>query len=233
MTEHVRTEERTTPEVVLTDRTFAAVLFDMDGTLISSVASVVRSWSRLAEELAVPPLQFGELHGIPGRDLVQRLLPDRSPEQREQALRRVVEMEMDDTDDIEVLPGTVHALTTLAGTTRCAVVTSCGRDLAAARLRAAGVTVPAVVVTADDVRRGKPDPEPFRTGARLLDVDPRDCLVVEDAPAGLASARAAGCATLALATTMAADRLDGDLVVRDLDAVRFDLMPDGVRVRTV
>ncbi len=230
MTDALQTQDPTTA-TALTDRTFAAVLFDMDGTLISSVASVVRSWTRLATELDVPVMSFSELHGIPARDLIVRMLPDRTPAEREQALRRVVALEMADVDDVEILPGAAEALTVLAGTGRCAIVTSCGRDLAATRLHAAGVRVPAVVVTADDVRRGKPDPEPFRTGADRLGVDPRQCLVVEDAAAGIASARAAGAATLALTTTMAADRLDGDLVVPDLGAVRFSLVPDGVRIR--
>lgn len=229
MTEPLRTEDRPTVDA-LTHRTFAAVLFDMDGTLVTSVASVIRCWDRLAEELGVVPLDFTELHGIPARDLVRRLLPDRTPAEQDRALHRVVELELADTDDIEVLPGAAEALATLAGTGRCAIVTSCGRELAAARLRAAGVAVPPVVVTADDVRRGKPDPEPFRAGARLLGFDAGDCLVVEDAVAGLRSARAAGAATLALTTTMAAHRLDADGVVPTLDAVRFRPVADGVRV---
>jgi mannitol-1-/sugar-/sorbitol-6-phosphatase len=232
MTDALQTQDPTTVTAV-TDRTFAAVLFDMDGTLISSVASVVRSWTRLAQELDIPAISFTELHGVPARDLVTRMLPDRSPAEREHALRRVVELEMEDVDDIEILPGAAEALTALAATGRCAIVTSCGRDLAATRLRTAGVAVPAVVVTADDVRHGKPDPEPFRLGAERLGVDPRQCLVVEDAAAGIASARAAGAATLALTTTMVAERLDGDVVVGDLGAVRFSLVPDGVRVRMV
>jgi mannitol-1-/sugar-/sorbitol-6-phosphatase len=232
MTDTLRTADRPATGASLTDRTFAAVLFDMDGTLISSVASVVRSWARLAQELDIAAMDFSRLHGIPARDLVERMLPDRSPAEREHALRRVVAIEMEDTDDIEVLPGAAQALTTLAASGRCAIVTSCGRDLAAVRLRAAGVTVPPVVVTADDVRHGKPDPEPFRLGADRLGVDPRQCLVVEDAAAGIASARAAGTTTLALTTTMTADRLQADHVVGDLAAVRFSLVPDGVRVHT-
>jgi sugar-phosphatase len=215
----------------VTDRTFAAVLFDMDGTLISSVGSVLRSWARLAREFEIPADRFGQFHGIPARDLVDGMLHDRSPEERARALHRIVEIEIDDVADIEVLPGAAAALAALVPHGRCAVVTSCGRTLAAARLRAAGLTVPDVMVTADDVVRGKPDPEPFRTGARLLGVDPRACLVVEDAPAGIAAGRAAGAATLALTTTVTAGEIDGDLVVPDLAAVRLEATNDGVRVR--
>ena len=225
------TVDRLTPAGALTDRTFAAVLFDMDGTLISSIGSVLRSWARLTEEFAIPTERFGDFHGIPARDLLASLLPDRSVAERERALRRLVEIEVDDVDDIEVLAGAAEALAALAPTGRCAIVTSCGRELAAARLRAAGVRVPAVVVTADDVARGKPDPEPFRTGAARLGVDPAQCLVVEDATAGIAAARAAGAATIALTTTLSADVIDGDLVVPDLGAVRFTVTADGVRLQ--
>ena len=215
----------------LTDRTFAAVLFDMDGTLISSVGSVLRSWTRLAQEFQIPAERFGEFHGIPARTLLDSLLADRPVSERERALRRVVELEVDDVDDIATLPGAADALAALTPTGRCAIVTSCGRDLAQARLRVAGVRVPDVVVTADDVVHGKPDPEPFRTGAQRLGVDVRRCLVVEDAPAGIAAGRAAGAATLALRTTLGAQMVDGDLVVPDLGAVRFDVTPAGVRLR--
>jgi sugar-phosphatase len=215
----------------VTDRTFAAVLFDMDGTLISSVASVLRSWTRLAREFDIPADRFRVLHGVPARDLVDMMLHDRSPEERARALHRIVEIEVDDVADIEVLPGAAKALAALVPPGRCAIVTSCSRALAVARLRAAGVTVPDVMVTADDVVRGKPDPEPFLTGAARLGVDPRSCLVVEDAPVGIEAARSAGSATIALTTTVLAGEIDGDLVVPDLAGVRFEAGPDGVRVR--
>jgi mannitol-1-/sugar-/sorbitol-6-phosphatase len=226
------TTARAATAAALTDRTFDAVLFDMDGTLISSVASVLRCWARLAEELAIPTERFGDFHGIPARDIVDSVLPDRSVAAREDALRRVIALEIEDTDDIEALPGAAAALAELAPSGRCAIVTSCTRDLALARLRAAGVTVPDVLVAAEDVTHGKPDPEPFRTGAARLGVDPRRCVVVEDATAGIASARAAGAATVALTTTLAADVITGDLVVPHLGAVHFTATPDGVRLAT-
>ncbi|WNB85338.1 HAD-IA family hydrolase [Cellulomonas sp. ATA003] len=213
------------------DRTFAAVLFDMDGTLISSVASVVRAWTRVGQEYGIPAVDFDHLHGIPARDLVDSLLGDRPREDRDRALRRVIEIELEDTDDIQVLPGAAQALDVLVTTGRCAIVTSCTRDLALARLRAAGLRAPDVLVAAEDVARGKPDPEPFRTGAARLGVEVTDCVVAEDAAAGIASARAAGATTIALTTTMRADEIDGDVVVPDLSAVTFHPVPDGVRVR--
>lgn len=99
--------------------------------------------------------------------------------------------------------------------------------IATARLSAAGYEHPAVFVTVDDVVHGKPHPEPFLTAAARLGVDPAHCLVVEDAPAGIAAARAAGCAVLALTGTTADDELAADLVVDGLDAVRLETTPSG------
>lgn len=218
--------------VLFEGATFDAVLFDMDGTLISSLASVVRSWTRLAQEFAIPPAPVREFrfHGIPARDIVETLLADREPEERARALRRIVELEVTDTGDIEVLPGAAEALGALAGAGRSAIVTSCDQALAAARLAASGLPAPALVVTADDVTRGKPDPEPYVLGARRLGVDPARCLVVEDAAAGLVSGRDAGAATLGLATQSPAEVLEADVVVPHLGAVRFEVVDGGVRV---
>ena len=102
---------------------------------------------------------------------------------------------------------------------RWAVVTSGNRKLARARLQAAGL-VPPALVTADDVRRGKPDPEPFLLGARRLGVDPGQCLVIEDAPSGLKAAEGAGMRTVAVTTTHKAEELQADAVIADLSAVR-------------
>ncbi len=212
------------------DRAFAAVLFDMDGTLINSLAAVVRSWARLAEEYAIPAERFFPFHGIPARAIVDRLLEDRPAAERDAAYARIVDIEVSDTDGIEILPGAVAALEVLAPAGRCAIVTSSSRPLAAARLAATGLPAPSVLITADDVERGKPHPDPFEAGAAAFGAAPRDCLVVEDAASGLASARAAGCPTLALATTHAAEDLAGDVVVDNLAAVRFYLAGDGVRL---
>jgi sugar-phosphatase len=219
---------------VLTE-TFDAVLFDMDGTLISSTRAVERCWLQLAAELDMPtgdlaPFRF---HGVPGRDIIDLLLADREPAERAAALDRVVELEIADTAGIEVLPGAVDALAALAPAGLAAIVTSCGARLAAARLAAVDLTVPDQVVTADDVVRGKPDPEPYRLGASRLGVDVRRCLVVEDAASGVASGRAAGAATLGLRTTSPEGPGGGaDLVVADLSRVELVVVEGGVRVRT-
>ncbi len=213
----------------LADRTFAAVLFDMDGTLLSSRAVVDRSWERLRQEYRVPPESVEHIHGVPARAIIERILADRSPAERAAALDRIVELEESDTEGIVVLPGAVAALDLLGAARRCAIVTSSGRGLAATRLAITGLSAP-VVVTADDVEHGKPHPDPFVAGARALGFAAASCLVVEDAPPGIAAGRAAGAAVLALSTTYPEDRLDGDAVVPDLSAVRFEVTGDGVRL---
>ncbi|ADB51737.1 HAD-IA family hydrolase [Conexibacter woesei] len=207
-------------------RTFDAVLFDLDGTLIDSTASVERAWTRWAAEEGVARERLRGSHGMPAAEIVARLLP---PERAAAAFQRILDYEVTDVAGIVPRPGTAAALASLpAG--RAAIVTSCTRALAAARGGAAGLVAPAAVVTIDDVERGKPDPAPFLAGARILGVAPERCLAVEDAPAGLASARAAGCTTLAVDGTHALDALDADAAVPDLSHVRFVTGPDGVAV---
>lgn len=208
-------------------RTFDAVLFDMDGTLVDSTPAVTRSWLRWADEEGVDPALLVGRHGVTAAGIIAAVLPERDEAARAAALRRIEAIEVGDTEGVVVMPGAVDALAALAGgAPRSAIVTSSTRPLALVRIAAAGLPAPDVVVTASDVTRGKPDPQPFLLAAQHLGVDPARCLVVEDAPAGLEAGRAAGCATLALATThtraeLAASRPDA--VVDDLGAVRVVL----------
>lgn len=211
------------------DRLFAAVLLDMDGTLVSSTAAVERSWTRWCAEHDVAVPDFATVHGIPADTIVGHLLAGRPAEEVAAARRRIDEIELAEPGPVAVLPGARDVLGALAAAGRCAIVTSAGRELVAMRLAGAGLPVPPLV-TADDVVRGKPDPEPYLAGAALLGVDPAACLAVEDAPAGLASAQAAGATTLAVRTTTADPRADH--VVDDLSAVLVVLEGGGVRVRS-
>lgn len=212
------------PATAFAGRTFDAILFDLDGTLIDSTASVERAWARWAAEEEIELSALRGSHGMPAAEIVARLLP---PDRVAGAIARIMEYEVTDTDGVVLRPGTAEALASLpAG--RAAIVTSCTRPLLSARGGAAGLVEPAVAVTIDDVHRGKPDPAPFLLGAERLGVDPARCLVVEDAPAGLRAGRLAGCATLAVDGTHELATLDADAAVANLAGVRFVTGADGV-----
>ncbi|HET7823002.1 MAG TPA: HAD-IA family hydrolase [Ornithinibacter sp.] len=199
------------------DAPFAGVLLDLDGTLIDSIAAVERSWIRWCGEYGIDPVRLLGFHGIPAAGVIETLLPEG---QRAAAFERIRDIEVADVDDIVVLPGAEALLAALAaGGVPTAIVTSGTRDLAEARLAATGLAHPPVVVTASDVDRGKPWPDPWLEGARRLGVDPADCVVVEDAVAGLRAGRAAGCrALVAVLGTTPREELAplADLVVPDL-----------------
>jgi len=213
-----------TTETAVLGRVFQAVLFDMDGTLIDSTPAVNRSWLTWAGEHDLDDAFRAGNHGMPARRIVESLVP---AEAVEESLARVLALELADTHDITVLPGAAALLLSIPEKNR-AIVTSCARTLAAARIAASGLAAPSVVVTIDDTPRGKPFPEPFLEGAARLGVDPRDCLVIEDAPAGLAAGRAAGCATIGVVGTHTAGELEADLVVSGLDRLRVTVTEDGV-----
>ena len=212
----------------LEDRVFDAVLFDMDGTLVDSTAAVYRAWARWAVEHGVPEDQMRGHDGIPAASIVAKFLPEA---EREAGVLRINELELNDTDGLLVLPGAAEALAALADAPN-AIATSCTMPLAKARIASSGLVAPTVLVTADQVEHGKPAPDPYLLAAERLGVDPARCLVVEDAPLGLQAARAAGCATLAVVTTTAREKLQADAVVGDLSEVRFEKTTDGIWVRS-
>ncbi|GAA2222842.1 HAD-IA family hydrolase [Streptomyces indiaensis] len=206
-----------------------ALLFDNDGTLVSSLASVDRCWTRWAEEYGITAEAFAriELHGRPAAEIAADLLP---AEVVPAAVARIEDLEVADVPNggVRLLPGTRAFLDALPA--ECwAVVTSATRRLAEARLDAVGI-LPKTLVAADDITRGKPDPEPYLLAARTLGVDPAHCVVFEDAPAGLAAGRAAGMTTVALTTTHQAHELRADLVVENLSALSALVTEQGVEI---
>jgi sugar-phosphatase len=211
----------------LADEAFDAVIFDMDGTLIDSTPAVVRAWTTWASEHGLTAADLGRHHGVPSASVVRALIP---ADRYSSALARINALEIADVHDIVVLPGAAEALASLAGA-KNAIATSCTVILAQARIAAAQLVPPSILITVDDVARGKPAPDPFLEAARRLEVDPTRCLVVEDAPKGLEAAHAAGCFTLAVSTTTPPDELKADAVVDDLSKVRFEVGETGIRVR--
>jgi HAD superfamily hydrolase (TIGR01509 family) len=189
----------------------AAVLLDMDGTLVDSDAAVERAWAAWSAEYGVPvDAVLAIAHGSPAERTIRRVRPDLDDAGVAAAVRREHELQYDDLSDVVATRGAAALLATLDRLgLPWAVVTSADVRLAGNRLGAAGFTAP-VLVTVEDVTAGKPDPEGFRLGAARLHVDPADCLVVEDSGPGLAAGRAAGAVTAALRD------LDGDLRIRDL-----------------
>jgi mannitol-1-/sugar-/sorbitol-6-phosphatase len=172
---------------------------------------VWRAWAAFAARHGLDADEVNQgAHGRPSRETVRELAPD----DHERETQLVEEAETADVEGVVALPG-ADAL--LRSGRRMAIVTSCSDALAAVRLRAAGLPAPDVLVSSDAVARGKPDPEAFLTAAARLGVAPADCVVLEDAPAGIAAGRAAGCYVIALRTTHADDELsDADAIVDDL-----------------
>jgi HAD superfamily hydrolase (TIGR01509 family) len=210
------------PAAVLTGRP-AAVLLDMDGTLVDSHAAVERAWISWAAEYGLDPdAVLAVAHGSPGGLTIRRMLPDLDDRAVARSVARQLEKEYDDLSDVVAAPG-ADAL--LAALDRLelpwAVVTSADVRLARARLGAAGIPDPPLLVTVEDVRVGKPDPEGYLLAARRLGVDPVRCLVVEDAAPGVEAGRAAGSVVVGLRGVPA------DMAVADLGEL-VDLLLRGV-----
>ncbi len=188
----------------------AAILFDLDGVLIDSTAVITRHWGEWAEAhgLALDAI-MQVAHGRPTLETMRLVAPHLPVEEE---APRFAAGEVLDTEGILTIDGASALLNSLPPDA-WAIVTSCSRDLAAARLASRGLPVPDVLVTADDVVNGKPHPEPYLTGARRLGLRPDQCVVIEDAPAGLAAAAAAGMRSVAVASTHAADELAGATAV--------------------
>lgn len=184
-----------------TDR---AVLFDVDGVLVDSYPAYRRIWSRWAAHHDLDPdLVWSRTHGRRPVDTIQEMAPhlDAAAE-----YRRVREFMADETDNFPVYPDAAAVLNRLQHR-RWGVVTSGRTPTVLHRLRAGGLPDPPVLVDSSQVRRGKPDPEGYLRAAQLLNVPAADCLVIEDAPAGVAAARTAGMTVIALRTTHADDEL--------------------------
>lgn len=205
----VRDEIDTSAEIFADD--FDAVLFDLDGTLADSTASVARCWDRLAREFGAAAGLGQENHGQPSAVLIGTMV---GPDRVGAGQARIQELEIADAPSIDVIPGAQQIFSSLPEERR-AIVTSGVRALATARLRAAGLAIPRTMVTYDDVERGKPDPEPYLLAARRLGVDPARCLVFEDAPAGIAAALAAGCRVVAVEGTSDRSELTGAALIVD------------------
>src|ERR1700677_988303 len=196
----------------------AAVLFDLDGVLVDSTGSVRRQCRIWARERGIDEEKVIAIaHGVRAVEVIRTVAPHLDAEAEVRSLEK---REAADHDGVSVMPGAVDLVRSIPEGCWC-VVTSGSRHLAAARLQLAGIPAPKVMITADDVANGKPHPEPYLKGAESLGVKPEECVVIEDAPAGIQAAHAAGMKAIGLASTYPGAALTAaDAVIQRLNQIR-------------
>ncbi len=199
------------------------LLFDMDGVLISSIASVERSWAEWARTRNLDVSEvMARSHGQRALEIIRSLVP---PEEVDAEFKRIEDIEIADIEGLEVLEGVKQILASIPQQF-WTIVTSATEKLARVRLAAAGIPIPENFITSDKVSKGKPDPEPYRKGAELLGLDPLDCLVIEDSASGARAGKAAGCKVLATLFSHRHDELEAaDYIVQSLAAVEIRVLP--------
>jgi sugar-phosphatase len=209
-----------------------ALLFDLDGTLIDSFVPARRVWQTWAKTIGITEeILHGANHGRQRPEVIAGLLPKASAEQVANHAETVRLGELADTDGVVPLNGAFRLLNQLP-VDAWAIVTACDRQVAEARLAAAGLPVPKIMVTADDLEKGKPDPQGYLTAARKLKVRPQDAIVFEDALSGIEAAKRADMRCIALRTTAASDEMleDATEIVDDLTGVTAAIYMRGLLI---
>jgi sugar-phosphatase len=211
----------------------SAILFDLDGVLLDSTRVVAAQYRRWALEHGLDPeVVMHAAHGVRTVEVIQRVAPHLDAE----AETRKIEQREAAADEIVRMPGAVELLNSIPKGRWC-VVTSGTRFLATTRMRRFGVPIPEILVTADDVTRGKPNPEPYLKWAELLKVNPAECVVVEDAPAGIRAGHAAGMKVISLPSTYPEQELhEADAIVSGLSKIKMSLDgagPNGLMLVTL
>ncbi|MBW1214249.1 sugar phosphatase [Pantoea allii] len=178
---------------------YSGFLFDLDGTLVDSLPAVERAWSNWGARHGIAADEILDfIHGKQAITSLRHFMSGQSEEAIQAEFLALEKTEAEDTDGVQALPGAKALLTQLdALQIPWAIVTSGSVPVAHARHKAAGLPQPAVFITAEQVAKGKPEPDPYLLGAKMLKLSPADCVVVEDAPAGVVSGLAAGCAVIA------------------------------------
>ena len=204
----------------------AAILFDLDGVLVDSTRSVDRQWRAWARQKGVDGDKVMAIaHGVRTIEVIRAVAPHLDADAEVWELEN---READDQEGVDIMPGAIELVRSIPEG-RWGVVTSGTRLLASARLRFGGLPVPKILVTAEDVANGKPHPEPYLTGAKRMGFNPADCLVIEDAPAGIQSARAGGMKVVGITSTYAAARLnEADFVIQRLPQIQVSVNGTGV-----
>jgi mannitol-1-/sugar-/sorbitol-6-phosphatase len=206
----------------------SAILFDLDGVLVDSTGSVDRQWRIWARERGIDEEKIIAIaHGVRATEVIRTVAPHLDAEAEVRNLER---REASDHDGVAVMPGAVEMVRAIPQG-RWGVVTSGSRHLATERLQLAGISLPKALVTADDVANGKPHPEPYLKGAKQLGVSPEECLVIEDAPAGIRSAHAGGMKVVGFASTYDRGNLtEADAVVDGFEQLSVTVEKAGLQV---
>lgn len=211
---------RPVPQFKMTRLQCAALLFDLDGVLIDSTPAVSRVWRRWAIQHGFDPDEVvSHAHGRPSLATVRQYLPNADHDAEN---RKVERAEIEDIDGVIPLPGVVDLLTSLPAD-RWTIVTSCTRALAEVRIKAARLPLPKKMITSTDIVLGKPHPEPYLKAAGLLGFPAAECVVLEDAPAGIRSGKSAGAQVIGLRTTVEDSVLHeagADWIVRNCDDIQ-------------
>lgn len=204
-----------------------AILFDMDGTLVDSTQVVEHAWGWWAARHHIPiedVLSYS--HGRPSIATLEHFLPGRDHSAEEAELAHYEETH---TDGILAVPGAIEVVASLRGS-KWAIVTSAWRALAETRVTGAGMPLPEVIVPVDEISKGKPDPEGYLKAAQLLGVAPEECLVFEDTRPGIDAGLRAGMQVVGILTTVPAEQLDHELLIRTFQDVQIRRDGDFLKV---
>ena len=200
-------------------------LFDLDGTLVDSLPAVEHAWTNWANSRGLAPEEvLGFIHGKQAITSIRHFMPGESEEAIQVQFRLIEKIESEDINGITALPGAVELLERLNKLSMpWAIVTSGSVPVARARHAAGELATPEIFITAELVARGKPNPDPYLLGAQRLGLKPEECVVVEDAPAGVLSGLAAGCKVIAVNAPDDTPKLDQvDLVLKSLAVLQVE-----------
>lgn len=211
-------------------------LFDLDGTLVDSLPVVERAWTHWAERHGISPQQVLDfIHGKQAITSLRHFMPGATEAELEQEFRLLEQVEAQDTDGVNALPGALALLERInALGIPWAIVTSGSVPVASARRIAGGLPLPAVFITCELVKQGKPHPDAYLLGAKGLGLAPEDCVVVEDAPAGILSGLAAGCQVIAVNAPTDTPKLDQvDLILTSLEQIKIAKSEQGAVIELI
>jgi sugar-phosphatase len=211
-------------------------LFDLDGTLVDSLPAVERAWTHWAERHGISPQQVLDfIHGKQAITSLRHFMPNATEAELQHEFTRLEQVEAEDTDGVNALPGALALLERInALGIPWAIVTSGSVPVANARRIAGGLPLPEVFVTCELVKQGKPYPDAYLLGAKGLGLAPQDCVVVEDAPAGILSGLAAGCQVIAVNAPADAPKLNQvDLILSSLKQLKITRSEQGAIIELI